>query len=216
MRPSEWQRMIGRGINAANPFAPLVAPKPCEGGCSITKSLATCPFPVYKRGGMTYLQWLSCMDVDETQKQGNVTSVNPGPFSTPFRPDGRPVYNQDFPLLETGPPGSGYILSSEEQRLRACIKMRSGPAAADFGHGQGGELRASPKRAVSDEPTPAMVKRRAARRVFAQKAVWLRCSSLTDPPGICSLVAPRYPAFCTKTGPLFILIQALILCAKTI
>src|SRR5215469_11968757 len=100
--------------------------------------------------------------------------------------------------------------------------MKSGPAAADFGRGQGGELRASPKRAVSNEPTPATGKRRAARRVFAQKAAWLRCSSLTDPPGICSLVAPlvapkhreggRHPAFCTKTGPLLILIQALRPC----
>ena len=55
--------------------------------------------------------------------------------------------------------------------LRACIKMKSGPAAADFGRGQGGELRASPSRQVgiSNEPTPATGKRRAARRVFAQK-----------------------------------------------
>ena len=97
--------------------------------------------------------------------------------------------------------------------------MKSGPAAADFGRGQGGELRASPKRAVSNEPTPATGKRRAARRVFAQTAVWLRCSSLTDPAGIRSLIAPScravtsrrrsHPAFCTKTGPLFILMQAL-------
>src|SRR5215469_10746239 len=106
-------------------------------------------------------------------------------------------------------------------RLRACIKMKSGPAAADFGRGQDGELRASPSRQVgiSNEPTPATDKRRAARRVFAQKAAWLRCSSLTDPPGICSLLAPlvapkhrgggRHPAFCAKTGLLFILIQAL-------
>src|SRR5215469_17271946 len=96
-------------------------------------------------------------------------------------------------------------------RLRACIKMKSGPAAANFGRGQGGELRASPSRQVgiSNEPTLATDKRRAARRVFAQKAAWLRCSSLTDPPGICSLVAPRHSAFWAKTGPLFILKQAL-------
>lgn len=93
--------------------------------------------------------------------------------------------------------------------LRACLKIKSGPAAADFGRGQGGELRASPQRAVSNEPTPATAKRRAARRVFAQKAAWLRCSLLTDPPGVCSFVAPRHPAFCAKTGPLLIFKQAL-------
>ena len=55
-------------------------------------------------------------------------------------------------------------------KLRACIKMKKGPAAADFGPaGRDGELRASPKRAVSNEPTLATGKRRAARRVFAQK-----------------------------------------------
>ena len=87
--------------------------------------------------------------------------------------------------------------------------MKSGPAAADIGRGQGGELRASPQRAVSNEPTLATGKRRAARRVFAQKAVWLRCSSLTDPPGICSLLAPRNPAFCAKTGSVLIFKRAL-------
>ena len=40
---------------------------------------------------------------------------------------------------------------------------------------------ASPKRAVTTEPTLAKAKRPAARRVFAQQAVWLRCSSVEDP-----------------------------------
>jgi GNAT superfamily N-acetyltransferase len=93
--------------------------------------------------------------------------------------------------------------------LRACFKIGRGPAARDFGHGQGGEFRASPQRAVRSEPTPARGKRPAARRVFGQKAAWLRCSSLTDPWRVCSLVAPRHPAFCPKTGPLRILKQAL-------
>jgi hypothetical protein len=92
--------------------------------------------------------------------------------------------------------------------LRACLKITRGAAARDFGGGQGGELCASPKRAVRNEPTPANAKRTGARRVFARKAVWLRCSSVEDPPGIFSCVAPRHPAFCPKTAPLVIFRQA--------
>src|SRR5713226_7009657 len=74
--------------------------------------------------------------------------------------------------------------------LRACLETTRGAAARDFGCGQGGEVEASPQRAVTTEPTPATDKRPAARRVFAEKAVWLRCSSVEDPPGIFSFVAP--------------------------
>src|SRR5712664_4242552 len=74
--------------------------------------------------------------------------------------------------------------------LRACLETTRGAAARDFGCGQGGEFRASPQRAVRNESTPATDKRPAARRVFAEKAVWLRCSSVEDPPGIFSFVAP--------------------------
>src|SRR6267143_6446806 len=66
-------------------------------------------------------------------------------------------------------------------RPRACFKISRRPAARDFGCGQGGEFRASPHRAVRNEPTPATGKRPAARRVFAEKAVWPRCSSVEDP-----------------------------------
>jgi len=93
--------------------------------------------------------------------------------------------------------------------FRACFKIAWGPAARDFGCGQGGEAGASPKRAVTGEPTRATAKRTAARRVFAEKAVWLRCSSVTDPSWVCSLVAPRHSAFSAKTGPHGILKQAL-------
>jgi len=85
--------------------------------------------------------------------------------------------------------------------LRACPKIARGPAARDFGCGQGGEVRASPTRAVRTEPTQATDKRPAARRVFAPKAAWLRCSSVEDPGRIFSFVAPRHPAFGAKTGP---------------
>src|SRR6266852_1587815 len=93
--------------------------------------------------------------------------------------------------------------------VRACLETTRGAAARDFGCGQGGEFRASPQRAVRNEPTPATDKRPAARRVFAEKAVWLRCSSVEDPPGIFSLVAPRHPAFSPKTAPLVVSKQAL-------
>ena len=43
--------------------------------------------------------------------------------------------------------------------LRDCFKIQSGPAARDFGAGQGGEVRASPQRAVRTEPTPVSGKR---------------------------------------------------------
>ena len=93
--------------------------------------------------------------------------------------------------------------------VRACLETTRGAAARDFGCGQGGEFRASPLRAVRNEPTPATDKRPAARRVFAEKAVWLRCSSVEDPPGIFSFVAPRHPAFSPKTAPLVVSKQAL-------
>src|SRR6266704_2070143 len=95
------------------------------------------------------------------------------------------------------------------QHLRACLETTRGAAARDFGCGQGGEFRASPQRAVRNEPTPATDKRPAARRVFAEKAVWLRCSSVEDPTGIFSFVAPRHPAFSPKTAPLVVSKQAL-------
>ena len=100
--------------------------------------------------------------------------------------------------------------------LRACFRIALGPAARDFGCGQGGEAGASPKRAVTGEPTRATAKRTAARRVFAEKAAWLRCSSVTDPSWVCSLVAPRHSAFSAKTGPHGILKQALILRQKSL
>ena len=111
---------------------------------------------------------------------------------------------------ENSKPGHQSIpFRQARQRLRACFKIAWGPAARDFGCGQGGEAGAAPQRAVTAEPTRAAGKKPAARRVFAQKAAWLRCSSVEDPPGIFSFVAPRHSAFCAKTGPHGILKQAL-------
>src|SRR5260370_42661040 len=109
-------------------------------------------------------------------------------------------------------PHSAFFLHSvhpRHQQLRACLETTRGAAARDFGCGQGGEFRASPQRAVRNEPTLATDKRPAARRVFGEKAVWLRCSSVEDPPGLFSFVAPRHPAFSPKTAPLVVSKQAL-------
>src|SRR5665213_3313261 len=93
--------------------------------------------------------------------------------------------------------------------LRACFKTTRGASARDFGCGQGGEGGASPKRAVTTEPTQATDKRPAARRIFAEKAVWHLCSSVEDPQGIFSFVAPSHTAFSAKTAPIVVLKQAL-------
>lgn len=93
--------------------------------------------------------------------------------------------------------------------LRACLKILNGTAAGDFGCGQGGEVRASPQRAVTSEPTQATGKSTAARRVDEQMAAWLRCSSVTGRWQPCSFVAPRHPAICSTTVPFIIFRQAL-------
>ena len=93
--------------------------------------------------------------------------------------------------------------------LRACRKIARDAAARDFGWGQDGAGGASPQRAVTLVTTKPQAKRPAARRVFAERAAWLRCSSVEDPPGVFSFVAPRHPAFSAKTAPLGIFRQAL-------
>lgn len=82
-------------------------------------------------------------------------------------------------------------------RLRASLKIARGPAARDIGCGQGGgEAGTSPQRAVTAEPTQATDKRPAARRVFEEKAGWLRCSSVRDRcgyPPLSRLVIQPFP-----------------------
>ena len=91
--------------------------------------------------------------------------------NSPLKSGSRREFQLRFPVLPTvstnSPLKSG---SRRELALRACFEMRRGPAARDFGGGQGGEFRASPQRAVRNEPTRASAKRAAARRVFARKA----------------------------------------------
>src|SRR6266478_8294485 len=82
--------------------------------------------------------------------------------------------------------------------LRACLETTRGAAARDFGCGQGGEVEASPQRAVPTEPTPATVKRPAARRVFGEKAVWLRPARECF--RSCSVVAARSASFVAPSG----------------
>src|SRR6266511_5353467 len=95
------------------------------------------------------------------------------------------------------------------ERFRACLKIPWSPAARDFGCSQGGEVGASPQRAVTAEPTLAAGKRPAARRVFAEKAGWLRCSSVTARCGDAPSSRLAIQAFSTKTGPHVIFRQAL-------
>src|SRR5208283_3609684 len=76
----------------------------------------------------------------------------------------------------TNPFPIGGLFSTTSFRLRACFKIARGPAARDFGRGRDGEARASPLWAVRAEPTKSPGKRPAARRVFEEKAAWLRCS----------------------------------------
>ena len=97
----------------------------------------------------------------------------------------------------------------ESAGLRACLKTARGAAARDFGVGRGGGGGASPQRAVTPATTKPHFKRPAARRVFEEKAVWLRCSSVEDPQGVICFVAPCHPAFSSKTAPFAIFRQAL-------
>ena len=53
--------------------------------------------------------------------------------------------------------------------FRACLKTTRDVAAKDFGSRQGGEVGASPQRAVTTEPTRAKGKGPAARRVFSKR-----------------------------------------------
>ena len=123
-------------------------------------------------------------------------------------------------------PNDGYGLYLRRIDLGAFLKIARGPAERDFGVCQGGESpswtghRASPQWAVRTEPTPADDKSPDALRVFAVKVAWLRCSSLEDPRGIFSFVAPPssvagllrrtgcHPAFSPETGSLGIFRQA--------
>ena len=82
--------------------------------------------------------------------------------------------------------------------LRAYLETTRGAAAMDFGCGQGGEFRASPQRAVRNESTPATDKRPAARRVFGEKAVWLRPARECF--RSCSVVAVRSASFVAPSG----------------
>src|SRR5262249_23763052 len=67
-------------------------------------------------------------------------------------------------------------------RVGTCLRIMKGAAARDFGCGQGGKARTSPQRAVMAEPTLATDKSPAARRVFAEKAVWLAQSKIRKVP----------------------------------
>src|SRR6266705_174461 len=131
------------------------------------------------------------------KKSGDDGTIPQSPFCIPAWPRDAPSPGGDCGSAQRRDEGGvklriprSAIERPRHQHLRACLETTRGAAARDFGCGQGGEFRASPQRAVRNEPTPATDKRPAARRVFGEKAVWLRCSSVEDPPGIFSFVAP--------------------------
>src|SRR5713101_5690339 len=112
----------------------------------------------------------------------------------------------------------GNLVEREGVIKSLTVRNLMSPGAESlFGNYEGccGEVEASPQRAVATEPTPATDKRPAARRVFAEKAVWLRlareclrsCSVVAARSA--SFVAPRHPAFSPKTAPLVVTKQAL-------
>jgi len=105
-----------------------------------------------------------------------------------------------------GPESSGKTtltrgLPQRRSFRRACLKTQRGPAAREFGGGQGGEAGASPKRAATAESTRATGKRPAARRVFSETARCLRCSSVTDPSGYAPSSRLAIEPFLRKQGP---------------
>jgi hypothetical protein len=94
-------------------------------------------------------------------------------------------------------------------QLRACLKIAGRSAAKDFGGGQGGEVGASPQRAVTTEPTPVAAKRPAARRVCF--AVWFSAGPLAGGWQLlpCCLHVASTPNSFHKTGWRGIFSQAL-------
>lgn len=110
------------------------------------------------------------------------------------------------------------------------IKDSKGCCGKSFKYFSRYELRVSFQHVAKAKSPKCSEERPAAQRVFAQKAVWLRCSSVEDPRGIwasqalpdgfpklqnalarnaVSFIAPRHTAFCTKTAPLGIFNPAL-------
>jgi uncharacterized delta-60 repeat protein len=138
-------------------------------------------------GGTTCLQVLSNGQILAGNTSGLYRFNGDGSLDTNFNAGANHyassiAWQPDGKILALGSfSGSGGQSRTNLVRLRACLKIERGSAARDFACGQGGEARASPQRAARAEPTQSTGKRPAARRVFAIRPVWRRCSSLTDP-----------------------------------
>ena len=88
--------------------------------------------------GKSTLDW-NFSSGDYTSSQGKLKNTMAGSGNTSrIWPLSRPV----FWVLRSG----NAVLTSNYNH-GACLKIESGPAAVDFGGGQGGEARASPRRA---------------------------------------------------------------------
>ena len=76
------------------------------------------------------------------------------------------------------------------------------PPARQSGRDKAAEFRATPQRAVRNEPTQARGKRSAARRVIVESAVWNSCSVGYSPlQGCCLPLAPRTSPFHENSPP---------------
>ena len=108
--------------------------------------------------------------------------------------------------LRGGGQGEGRRFLNNCSLIRACLQNGRGAAARDFGRERGGATGGasrtgqSPQRAVTVATTKLPAKRPAVQRIFEEKAVWLRCSSVEDPAKVFSFVAPRRPPFSSKTA----------------
>jgi len=133
-------------------------------------------------------------------------------------PVGKSVHNSGSPPLQ--------LHASQTQRVgddgngtQAHRRAREDGTEQHFEHGieharrDGDSQRVveeGEEQVLTTEATQAKAERPAARRVPAQQAVWLRCSSVKDPQGVFSFVAPCHPAPCPKTALFRIFSQALL------
>jgi hypothetical protein len=85
-------------------------------------------------------------------------------------------------------------------RLRACLKTTRGCCGEGFWLWPRRRGRSIPAAGCSDRANGGHGQKTRRPEGFQQKAVWLCCSSVEDPSGVFSFVAPRHLAFCWKTA----------------
>jgi hypothetical protein len=93
---------------------------------------------------------------------------------------------RDIQTPATERAGPSYGPPSRHRATPRLHKLKGGLRRGILTAAKAARPRASPQRAVRAEPTPATVKRAAARRVFDPRAVWLRCSLSYRPLWVCA------------------------------